>query len=100
MKAWPDYKYQPRRRVVGPTFKKPLKGPGAPSSTIKSDAFSAQEGMMDNFVIELSKLPHRKIDNNDTIIESHKHPSVIIIEGGSKELNKLGKKKICTYYCL
>ncbi|CAJ0914132.1 1519_t:CDS:2, partial [Entrophospora sp. SA101] len=28
MKAWPDYKYQPRRRVVGPTFKKPLKGPG------------------------------------------------------------------------
>ncbi|CAI2165387.1 4089_t:CDS:2 [Funneliformis geosporum] len=88
MKAWPDYKYQPRRRVVGPTFKKPLKGPGAPSSSIKSDAFSAQEGMMDNFVIELSKLPsHRKIGHN----EPFKHPSVIIIEGGSKELNKLDR---------
>ncbi|CAG8537412.1 2472_t:CDS:2, partial [Funneliformis caledonium] len=87
MKAWPDYKYQPRRRVVGPTFKKPLKGPGAPSS-VKSDAFSAQEGMMDNFVIELSKLPsHRKIDHNENL----KHPSVIIIEGGSKELNKLDR---------
>ncbi|CAB4376036.1 unnamed protein product [Rhizophagus irregularis] len=82
MKAWPDYKYQPRRRVVGPTFKKPLKGPDTPTSATKSE-FNAQEGSM--MVIELS--PHKKSDRNE-IGDRHRFQrnSVIIIEGGSKEL--------------
>ncbi|CAG8547669.1 4503_t:CDS:2 [Gigaspora margarita] len=111
MKAWPDYKYQPRRRVVGPTFKKPLKGPGAPAKLDNVGDFDTgsrrnindhMKANMDNFVMEISKSFQGKasIDGEIPINDSHdsreltdissQRKSIIIIERGSKELNKIG----------
>ncbi|CAG8466176.1 2676_t:CDS:2 [Dentiscutata erythropus] len=110
MKAWPDYKYQPRRRVVGPTFKKPLKGPGAPAKLDNVGDFDTgsrrninehMKANMDNFVMEISKSFQGKsnIDGEIPINDSHdsreltdissQRKSIIIIERGSKELNKI-----------
>ncbi|CAG8506339.1 1057_t:CDS:1 [Gigaspora rosea] len=111
MKAWPDYKYQPRRRVVGPTFKKPLKGPGAPAKLDNVGDFDTgsrrnindhMKANMDNFVMEISKSfqGRASIDGEIPINDSHdsreltdissQRKSIIIIERGSKELNKIG----------
>ncbi|CAG8494255.1 16049_t:CDS:2, partial [Racocetra persica] len=115
MKAWPDYKYQPRRRVVGPTFKKPLKGPGAPTKLDNVGDFDTGSRRnindhvkpnMDNFVMEISNSFQRKSsiaddipinDSHDsrelTDITSSQRKSIIIIERGSKELNKIERNK-------
>ncbi|CAG8618901.1 21504_t:CDS:2 [Cetraspora pellucida] len=108
---WPDYKYQPRRRVVGPTFKKPLKGPGAPTKLDNVGDFDTGSRRninnhvkpnMDNFVMEISNSFQRKSSIADEIPINDSHDSreltditsqrksIIIIERGSKELNKIG----------
>ncbi|CAG8489345.1 824_t:CDS:2 [Racocetra fulgida] len=84
MKAWPDYKYQPRRRVVGPTFKKPLKGPGAPTKLDNVGDFDTGSRRnindhvkpnMDNFVMEISNSFQRKSSIADDIPINDSHDS-------------------------
>ncbi|CAG8474666.1 11923_t:CDS:2, partial [Cetraspora pellucida] len=108
---WPDYKYQPRRRVVGPTFKKPLKGPGAPTKLDNVGDFDTgsrrninnhMKPNMDNFVMEISNSFQRKssIADDIPINDSHdsrelsditsQRKSIIIIE---RERNKSNNKK-------
>ncbi|CAG8466610.1 1057_t:CDS:2 [Acaulospora morrowiae] len=112
MKAWPDYKYQPRRRVVGPTFKKPLKGPGAPTtssgggSTMKSDNIGdfelstssasrrhmSRDSHVGSFVLEVPRKPSADREapsRNDLNISQRDitDGKFLIVERGPKELN-------------
>ncbi|CAG8728282.1 3474_t:CDS:2, partial [Acaulospora colombiana] len=112
MKAWPDYKYQPRRRVVGPTFKKPLKGPGAPTtsngsgSTVKSDNVGdfelstgsasrrhmGRDNHVSSFVLEMPRKASadREAPSRNDLNSSQRDMTdgkFLIAERSSKELN-------------
>ncbi|CAG8459783.1 6467_t:CDS:2 [Paraglomus brasilianum] len=80
MRAYPDYKYQPRRRA-GPVIK-----------NIKPR--DTRESVMDNFLVEINA----KTDRRSADIVSHRmasNQSVVIIERGAKELSHLrGAKQL------
>ncbi|CAG8497836.1 4052_t:CDS:10 [Ambispora leptoticha] len=120
MKAYPDYKYQPRRRIgtQTTTFRKATIH--TPNGTLIEDSSGKY---VDNFVIEASSLQHQQQDrqqmnddhavprtdllpmdemrmingnnNNMTGLVKHemKRRDVVIIGGGSKELQNIARTR-------